>query len=102
MVRVPKFSDGRKGAALPVRVIPRASRNEVAEILSDQTVKIRLVSPPSEQETNQELIGFLSQILGVPAKQMDIVAGGSGRDKLVSILDVTSKEVHEKILKNLA
>lgn len=102
MARVPKFSDGRKGAALPVRVIPRASRNEVAEILSDQTVKIRLVSPPSEQETNQELIGFLSQILGVPAKQMDIVAGGSGRDKLVSILDVTSKEVHEKILKNLA
>ena len=102
MVRVPKFSDGRKGAALPVRVIPRTSRNEVAEILSDQTVKIRLISPPSEQETNQELIGFLSQILGVPAKQMDIVAGGSGRDKLVSILDVSSKEVHEKILRNLA
>ena len=102
MARVPKFSDGRKGAALPVRVIPRASRNEVAEILSDQTVKIRLVSPPSEQETNQELIGFLSQILDIPAKQMDIVAGGSGRDKLVSILDVTSKEVHQKILKHLA
>jgi uncharacterized protein (TIGR00251 family) len=101
MARVPKFSDGRKGAALPVRVIPRASRNEVAEILSDQTVKIRLVSPPSEAETNQELIGFLSQILGVPAKQMDIVAGGSGRDKLVSILDVSSMEVHEKILKSL-
>ena len=102
MARVPKFSNGKKGAALPVRVIPRASRNEVAEILSDQTVKIRLVSPPGEQETNKELIGYLSKILNVPEKNMEIVAGNKGRDKLVSILDVTSKEIHQKILQNLA
>ena len=102
MARVPKFSNGKKGAALPVRVIPRASRNEVAEILSDQTVKIRLVSPPGEQETNRELIGYLSKILGVPESNMEIVAGNKGRDKLVSIIDVTSKEIHQKILKNLA
>jgi uncharacterized protein YggU (UPF0235/DUF167 family) len=75
MAKVPKFSNGKRGAALPVRVIPRASRNEVAEILSDQTVKIRLVSPPGEQETNEELIGYLSKILGVPEKNMEIVAG---------------------------
>ena len=102
MAREPKFSDGKRGAALPVRVIPRASRNEVAEILSDQTVKIRLVSPPGEKETNDELIGFLSQILGIPASNMEIVAGNRGRDKLVSILNATSQEIHEKILKNLA
>ena len=102
MAKVPKFSNGKRGAALPVRVIPRASRNEVAEILSDQTVKIRLVSPPGEQETNEELIGYLSKILGVPKKNLEIVAGNKGRDKLVSILDVTSKEIHQKILKNLA
>ena len=102
MARVPKFSNGKKAAALPVRVIPRASRNEVAEILSDQTVKIRLVSPPGEQETNRELIGYLSKILGVPESNMEIVAGNKGRDKLVSIIDVTSKEIHQKILKNLA
>ncbi len=102
MARVPKFSNGKKGAALPVRVIPRASRNEVAEILSDQTVKIRLVSPAGEQETNNELLGYLSEILGVPVTNMEIVAGNKGRDKLVSILDVTTNEIHQKILNNLA
>lgn len=102
MAREPKFSNGQRGAALPVRVIPRASHNEVAEILSDQTVKIRLVSSPGEDETNRELIGFLSQILGIPASKMEIVAGNRGRDKLVSILDATSAEIHEKILRNLA
>lgn len=102
MVRKPKFSNGKKGAALPVRVIPRASQNEVAEILGDQTVKIRLVSPPGERETNKELIKFLSKILGIPASKMEIVAGGTGRDKLVSILDVTSEEIHQKIVGHLS
>lgn len=102
MARKVKFSDGKKGAALPVRVIPRASRNEIAEILSDQTVKVRLVSHANEQETNKELIGFLAEVLGVPASNMEIVAGSRGRDKLVSILDITSQEVHQRILGHLS
>jgi len=98
MVHQPRFSNGKRGAALPVRVIPRAARNEIVEILSDQTVKIRLVAPPSEQETNQELINFLAEVLGVASSNLEVVAGIRGRDKLVSILDVTSQEVHNKIV----
>jgi uncharacterized protein (TIGR00251 family) len=102
MARKVKFSDGKKGAALPVRVIPRASRNEIAEILADQTVKVRLVSSAEEKETNKELIGFLAEVLGVPVSKMEIVAGQRGRDKLVSILDITSTEVHQRILGHLS
>ena len=102
MGREPQFSNGKRGAALPVRVIPRAGRNEIVEILNDQTVKIRLVALPSEQETNQELIRFLSEVLGVSASKMEVVAGAKGRDKLVSILDITSQEVHKKILAHLS
>ena len=31
--------DGKKGAALALRVTPRASKNEIVEVLSDGTVK---------------------------------------------------------------
>lgn len=102
MARGMRFSNGRKGAALPVRVIPRATKNEIVEILSDQTVKIRLTAPPAEVETNEELIAFLSSILGMPKTNFEVVAGQSGRDKLVSILDVTTEDVHKKILENIA
>ena len=34
--------DGKKGAAMAVRITPRASRNEIVEIQSDGTVKIHL------------------------------------------------------------
>jgi uncharacterized protein (TIGR00251 family) len=97
-----RFSNGKKGAALPVRVIPRASRNEIVEILSDQTVKIRLTAPPAEDQANDELIKFLSDVLGMPKTKIEIVAGRSGRDKLVSIIDVSTEDVHKKILENLS
>lgn len=93
---------GQKGAALAIRVTPRASRNEIVEILSDGTVKIRLTSPPVEGKANEALIKFLADILGVAQSKIDIVAGETGRDKLVSILDLDAETVHARILENLA
>ncbi|HKJ28553.1 MAG TPA: DUF167 domain-containing protein [Anaerolineales bacterium] len=101
MAREPQFSNGRKGAALPVRVIPRASKSQIVEILSDQTVKIRISAPADENKANEELIRYLSEVLGLPVSRFEIVAGEKGRDKLVSILDISTNEVHKKILENV-
>lgn len=98
MPKEPRFTDGKRGAALPVRVIPRASKNEIVGILNDQTVKVKLTSLPADAATNQALISFLAEVLGVAASKIEIVAGEQGRDKLVSVLDVTSEELHQKIL----
>jgi uncharacterized protein YggU (UPF0235/DUF167 family) len=35
--------NGQKGSALAIRVTPRASHNEIVEILSDGTEKIRQI-----------------------------------------------------------
>jgi uncharacterized protein len=94
--------DGKKGAALAVRVTPRASRDEIVEIQSDGTVKIRLTAPPVEGQANEALIKFLAQVLEIAPSKIDIVAGTSGRDKLVSILDLDTATVQERILRNMA
>jgi len=93
--------DGKKGAALAIRVTPRARRNEIVEILSDGTVRIRLTAPPIEDKANQALVKFLSEILAVPTSRVEIVAGITGRDKLVSILEMDAEDVHRKILDHL-
>ncbi len=93
--------NGRKGAALAIRVTPRSRRNEVVEVLNDGTVRIRLTAPPAEGKANKALIEFLADILDVPASHIEIVAGASGRDKLVSVLDLDAETVHERILQHL-
>jgi uncharacterized protein len=90
--------DGKRGSALAVRVTPRASRNEIVELLDDGTIKVRIAAPPSDNEANETLIDFLSEVLGVPKSRLDIVAGVSGRDKLISVIDMDAETVHARIL----
>jgi len=92
---------GQKGSALAVRVTPRASSNEIAEVLDDGTIKVRLAAPPTENESNAALLLFLSEILGVPKSQLEIVAGSDGRDKLISVVDMDVEMVHQRILAHL-
>lgn len=96
------FSDGKTGAALTIRVIPRANHNEIVEILSDLTVKIRLTAPPVDGKANKALIEFLAEVLDVKKSRIEIVAGDTGRDKIVSIEDANSDEVHKILLDSIA
>ena len=94
--------DGQKGAALAIRITPRARKNEIVDVLNDGTVKIRLTAPPVEGKANQALVEFLSEVLGVPASKIEIVAGTTGRDKLVSIVGMDPATVHELILQRMS
>jgi uncharacterized protein (TIGR00251 family) len=93
--------DGRKGAALAVRVTPRASKNEIVEILSDGTVKVHLTAPPVEGKANEALLKFLAKVLDVPQRQLEVIAGAGGRDKLISVIDMDADTVHKKIVEHI-
>ena len=96
-----QMHDGQKGSALAVRVTPRATRNEIVEILDDGTVKVRLDSSPADEEANAVLLDFLSEILGVSKNKLDIVAGVSGRDKLISVVDMDIETVNSRIVAHI-
>lgn len=94
--------DGKSGSAITVRVTPRASRNEVSEILDDGTVKVRLVASSGEEKANQALLAFLAEVLEVSPSQLEIVAGSMGNDKLITITDLDKLTVQERILKRIS
>ena len=90
--------DGRSGAALAVRVTPRAGRNEITEIMPDGTVKVRLTALLAEGEGNKALVQFLSEVLGVAPTKIDIISGISGNDKLLSVLDIGGDEAQQRLM----
>jgi len=93
--------DGKKGAALAVRVTPRAGKNEIVDILCDGTVKVRLAAPPVEGKANAELLKFLAKVLDVKVNQLELVAGIGGRDKLISVIDMDVVTLHNKIVDHI-
>jgi uncharacterized protein len=92
---------GKAGSALAVRIIPRSRQNEIAEILSDGTIKIHLTPPSTGAKANEVLLEFLAEVLKIPAAKVEIVAGMDGTDKLVSVLDLDSETVHQRVLSRM-
>ena len=96
-----RLHDGKNGAALAIRVVPRAKKNEIAQILNDGTLKIRVTAPPVEGKANRAVIELIARVLEIPANRVEIVAGESSREKLVSILELDAASVQQKILEHL-
>ncbi len=92
-----KLHNGKHGAALTVRVTPRARKSEVGGILEDGTVRIRIQEPPVDGKANRALVVFLSKVLGVRKNQIEIVAGQKGLDKIVAVDYMTAQEVENRI-----
>ena len=76
----------------PVRVVPRASRTEIAGE-HDGAVRIRIAAPPVDGAANDELIRFLSRLLGVPRSAVTIESGGASRSKRVSVAGIGTDAV---------
>ena len=72
-----------------VYVQPRASRTEIAGHHGTD-LKIRISAPALEDAANAELIAFLAQRLGVPKRNVRIVAGARSRRKTLELIDVSA------------
>jgi len=80
------------GVVFRIRVVPRASRCEVAGI-QDDALKLRITAPPVEGKANEECIRLLAELLGVKKTQVTIVAGHASRIKTVSVEGRKASEI---------
>lgn len=93
-----EITDARGGVALGVRVVTRADATELVGRNEDNTLKIRLQAKGAgDASANQELVGFLATKLGIDESKIEIVAGESKRDKILSFVGLTSDDVEEKL-----
>ncbi|TVR23034.1 MAG: DUF167 domain-containing protein [Anaerolineaceae bacterium] len=97
-----KITDAKGGAAFTVRCVTRAQRTEVVGVQDDGTLKIRLqASPAGAPEANDELVAFLADKLDVASDKIEIVAGQDGREKLISVEDISTAHVESMLGGNL-
>ncbi len=92
------FTPTPTGTRIRIRVQPRASHNRV-EGTHGGRLKIRLTAPPVEGAANNALIAFLADLLDVPKRDITIVQGHRGREKVVEVEGLTPKEVRQKTLR---
>lgn len=79
-----------------VRVIPGASKNEVAGI-QDGALKIKLTAPPVEGKANRACVEFLAGLLGVRRSALEITSGEKSRKKTVTVTGLARVELEERL-----
>lgn len=67
-----------------IRVQPKASRDEWAEVQEDR-IRVRITAPPVDGKANQHLLKFLAKAFGVAKSEIQIKNGETGRNKHVCI-----------------
>jgi len=77
------------------RIQPNASRNEVLGF-ADGVLHIRIAAPPIKGKANQELIKFLSDILGISKSNLTINQGLTSKRKVISISGLTQNQIIER------
>ena len=89
-------SETTDGVVFNIRVIPRASRCELAGVQGD-ALKLRIKAPPVEGAANKECVRFLSDMLGVKKSQIKIIAGHRSKNKKVSISGINRKDIERVV-----
>jgi hypothetical protein len=85
------------GIELSVIVVPRSSRCEIAGI-HNNALRIKLTSPPVDNEANVQCCDFIAKQLGIAKRQVLIIRGNTSRKKVVKIAGVTESEVRRKMV----
>lgn len=91
---------GRGGTTFPVKVLPRASRNEIAGV-QQGTLRIRLTAPPAKGAANKALLSFLADLLDVPKRDLELVSGQTSRQKTVFVAGLSPGEVLTRLREHL-
>lgn len=68
-----------------VKVIPKSSRTELAAVLDDGTLRVRVAAAPEKGKANAALCEFLAGHFGVPKSKVRVVKGHSAAQKVVEI-----------------
>lgn len=95
-----KFHNGKKGAALAIRLEVGRKQDRIKKVLKDGTVIIEISASAADPE--KELIQFLAGELKMSIKNFDIVEGKDGVDFLLSILDVSPEIVQNQIMEKIS
>jgi len=79
-----KLQNGSK-IFFKVRVVPKSGKHEIADIMADGTIKIKLKAVPEDGKANKELIELLSDFFEVKYQHIYIISGETARTKLIEI-----------------
>jgi uncharacterized protein (TIGR00251 family) len=91
------YSEKDRGLTFAVRIVPRASRGEIAGEYNG-ALRIRIAAPPVDGAANRELVRLLAKSFKLPQNAVEIVSGTGSKNKVVRIAGADSARLEQMSL----
>jgi uncharacterized protein (TIGR00251 family) len=88
----------RDGALLSLKIIPRASRNEIAEALGNE-LKVKVTAPPVDSAANRAVVELIADVLNISKANVALVRGETSRHKLILIKGLSPERVESALMR---
>jgi uncharacterized protein YggU (UPF0235/DUF167 family) len=59
--------------------------------------KVRVAAAPEDGKANDAVVRLLAEILSLPARDVQIVSGGSSRDKIVALEGMRLEQIERRL-----
>lgn len=89
-----------EGLLISINVQPRSSKTEIIG-MHQNSLKIKLTSPPVEGAANSLLINFISKKLGIAKSKIVLNSGEKSRQKKLIIKGCSKEEVLKRLTANI-
>jgi uncharacterized protein (TIGR00251 family) len=80
------------GTVLFLKVIPRASQNEIGETLGSE-LKLKVTAPPVDSAANRAVVEFIAETMNLPKSAVVLLRGETARHKTLLIRGLTPEQV---------
>ena len=90
----------KEPVTIVVQVQPNARQNKVTGF-KDGVWHLMIAAPPVKGKANQELIKFLSDILGVAKSNLTIEKGMTSKRKIIAVNGLTQRQTMRQLEKQL-
>lgn len=84
------------GVCLSLKVQPRASKNEIGNVLGNE-LKLKVTAPPVDSAANEAVLRFLADTLDCPRGSIQLLRGNNSRHKQILIQHMTAEAVATKL-----
>ena len=85
-----------KETILSIRVMPGAKRNSI-QSCQEGVWHIKIAASPVEGRANDEMMAYLSGLLGVRKSSLRVIKGHTKRSKLLSVTGLSGAEVSRRL-----
>jgi len=91
-----RLDRSRASVRFAVRLVPRAGLDRVDGVSAEGTLKVRVAAPAIDGLANAALLRVLAHDLNVPRTSVRIIAGATGRQKLILVDGVSPEGVSHR------